>query len=228
VRVVVLPLSKEPLWESTGLFLGTLAFPGDEHKASQFALAWCRDGALRAAKADPDYANGQETLRWFMVRDAEAEKLFEQAEKALLARKTAYVATQAEFIGALNGWEITHIGGFGERTANTREDAYVKTNVWLGKPAGTTTKSLIRDAITPSRPVIHAAFALYHSVAAIINETNKGTWTDTDDDTRRALKILLGDPDIFSTLLDCVERCRLAAPPTLNVKPEDLIQFVAG
>ena len=104
MRTVALPLSKEPLWESTGLFLGTLAFPKDEHKARRFALAWCRDGAQRAATDYLGYAQqGAAPVRWLMVRDKEAESLLKKATKALEARQAAYVATQAEFIVALRG-----------------------------------------------------------------------------------------------------------------------------
>jgi hypothetical protein len=175
-------------------------------------------------------------VRWLMVRDKEAESLLKKATKALEARQAAYVATQAEFIGALRGGQFAQIGGFGDPVNNTRENAYVKTNVWLRKPAGASTKPLIRDIIAPSRPVIHAAFGLFHSVAAIIeankragnggSETTKGAYLQNEQHC--ALMDVLGHPNAFLALLDYVELCRLAAPPILNVTPNALIQFVAG
>jgi hypothetical protein len=229
VRVVVLPLSKEPLWESTGLFLGTFAFPENQPKARRYAQAWCRDGVLRLAASNRELAQRPAPLKpsWFLLGDQESERLFKEADKAFLARKAAYVASQAEFFGALNGLRITTIGGFGDRVANTRENAYVKTNVWLRKRAGASTKPLIRDAITPSKPVIHVAFAVYDSVKVIINETWDGDAENLSTE-RGALLELFHEPEIFSWLLDRVEECRLAAlkAPALKATPEDLIQFV--
>ena len=76
-------------------------------RPAEFALAWCRDGAQRAATDYPGYAQqGAAPVRWLMVRDNEAESLLKKATKALEARQAAYVATQAEFIGALRGGQI--------------------------------------------------------------------------------------------------------------------------
>jgi hypothetical protein len=187
MRRVILPISKEPLWESTGLFLGTLAFPRDEQKARRYALAWCRDGALKTAASDPDYAQSAEPVRWFMVRDKEAEDLFDEADKALLARKAAYVATQTEFIGALSGRRITRIGGFGDRVENTRENAYVKANVWLGKPAGSSTKPLIRDRISPSAKAIRPRRSWAAPIALALRSVVRSSCRRTSTSCRRVL-----------------------------------------
>ena len=58
------------------------------------------------------------------------------------------------------------------------------------------------------------------------SETTKGAYLQNEQHC--ALMDVLGHPNAFLALLNYVELCRLAAPPTLNVTPDTLIQFVAG
>jgi hypothetical protein len=227
VLPVVLPLSTAPLYESAGLFLGTLAFPSDWKRTHRYADAYCYETLRLNAAADREFAATPlpSRPRLFGLRDAEREELFDAAEKALLARKTAYVATQAHFVEALTGMRIDRVAGFGAGPfSKSSENYYVLTNLWLKKKAGASTKPLIRDAITPSRPVIHAAFALFGGLNRLI-ELNVAS------DEAGALQLIFEHRDLFASLLDFVEVCRQAAikaAPALRLNVDDLVQFVVS
>ena len=162
-QVVLIPLSRTPIEYCEGLFVGTLAFPVEPKKAKKFADAWWREAIRLTAIDDDIFAETPHPWppRLLRMRDSEAERLLREGEKAFFRRKQAYFAEQALFAEALNEVTITHLAGLGDLMRNTAENRYVKTNIWLNKAAGASTKPLIRDAITPSKPVIHAVVALW-------------------------------------------------------------------
>lgn len=45
-EVVVIPLSRAPIEECAGIFMGTLAFPAEQKKARRYADAWWREASV--------------------------------------------------------------------------------------------------------------------------------------------------------------------------------------
>ena len=221
-ETVAIPLSRAPVQESAGLFWGTLAFPSDPTKARKFADALWRERIRRTAIEDRVFAATPQPLppRLLAMRDSEAEKLLAKGQKELARRRQAFFAEQAQFLGALAGVRFDGLIGFDMRLKNTAENRYVMTNIWLKKPAGASTKNLIRDVITPSRKVIHAACALWFRTAGLLRDKRAQT-------EEQAYQILLDDKKTFAALLSLTEDCRLAAIKAAIAREDELIRFVA-
>jgi spermidine/putrescine-binding protein len=224
LHTVAIPLSKPPLVQAVSTLLGTLAFPVNTKKAGEFATAYWRETMRRTAIDNPDFAT---TLapwppRLLVMRDSVAERILKDGERNLFARKKTFFATQSIFAEALTGVKFKGLEGFGTKLSNNAEERYNMTNYWLGKPAKTTTKSLIRDAITPSKPVIHMAYAYWESVADVMKLI--------EDDEVVAERIILCDADLIAAVVERATECRQAAisAESLNVGDADLVEFVAN
>jgi hypothetical protein len=222
-KIVVIPLSCAPIEECSGLFLGTLAFPSDARKAQLFADAYRRLAIRMTAIEDPAFADEPYAVppRLVAMRDSTAEEIIREGEEALFSRKQAFFVEQARFHEALSGKKVTQLTGLGDLMANTAENRHVMTNLWLGKPPGASTKNLYRDAIAPSRPVIHIAAALCAGILHAI-EANLAR------DEGAAQSLLLCDKGILALLLNHAEALRLAAIRAAITSQEEAICLVAG
>jgi hypothetical protein len=223
-ETVVIPLSQEPLCEASGIFWGTLAFPSDPNKRDRFAKAWCRESFRLSAVENADFARTPQLLKpgYFIMRDSEVDAILAEGQRQIEHRRKAYIATQAAVVEALLGIKIDFVRGFGDKLKHTADNCYTKTNIWLQKPAGVSNKPLIRDAITPSRPVIHAVNALWCSIDYACDQK----LAKNEDD---ACRQIFENADIFAALLHEAEATRRAVikHAALKLTEADMIQFVA-
>ena len=222
-ETVVIPLSRAPIQELAGLFLGTLLFPADWRKARDFRDAWWRETLRLSAIEDQTMteAMARAPPRLWAMRDSIADQLLEEGEQALHERKVAWFDRQAEFAGALRGEKFGELAGFGDKMRHTAEHRHVKTNIWLGRKAGYSTKSIHRDALNPSKRVIHAAYALFTSAGFLIEQAHAS-------DEAAAHRLLFGYKDGLTYLLHRTEKCRVAAIKAGIEADSELIRFWPG
>jgi hypothetical protein len=202
--------------------VGTLAFPSDVRKARLFADAYWRLAINMTAIEDPALADEPYAVppRLVAMRDSTAEEIIRGGEEALFSRKQAFFVEQARFHEALSGKTVTQLTGLGDPMANTADNCRVKANVWLGKPPGASTKNFYRDATNPSKPVIHAAYALYSGINRLVEQK-------VAHDEDHAHMLTFGNADLFAELLHYVEKCRHAAIKASIASDAEMIRFVA-
>jgi hypothetical protein len=202
-----------------------LAFPKEPKTARRFSVAYWRESIRLSATADEDFAGTPQMLppRLLQMRDSEADKLIRLAETELFQRKKAYFATQALFAEAFIGKKIEYLRGFDTSQQNNADGRYVMTNIWLKKHAGASTKPLIRDAISPSKPVIHAIYAMFATVNTLIS-------ANCAKDEAAAMGIIFSSCELIGILLDTTMKCRALAVASdrLNLSDADLLEFVAA
>jgi hypothetical protein len=227
--VIVIPLSKSPVYESAGLFLGTLAFPIDEKKRYDFARAWCKETIRLSAGADPQFAWTPQLLMpgYFIMSDDKTDKIIKEGEIQLENRKNAYLATNAYFAEALLQKKIDRIVIDGTREPLTIENCFRFVNLFRDKPAGASVKNPRRDYLYPSKGVIHAAHALYSGVSLLCEENIAKSEAE-------AFSLMFSNINSLTYLLRGVEHRRVSAiqhdrlMKYLKASEADLIQFIAG
>jgi hypothetical protein len=220
--IVVIPLARAPIEECAGLFRGTLAFPSDTRKARLFADAYWRLAISRTAIEDPAFADEMYAVppRLVAMRDSTAEEIIREGEASLFSRKQAFFVEQARFHEALSGKKVIQLTGLGDRMANTAENRRVMANLWLRKPPGASTKNFYRDAIRPSKPVIHAIFALYSGIVRLVEQK-------LAHDEDQAHMVIFNNGDLLAELLQYVETCGHAAIKAGIATESEMIRFVA-
>jgi hypothetical protein len=220
---ICVPISKDPLYEASMAFLAAIAHPTSEANRKSFHLALCRHTIKSMAAEDAEFAWKPQVLKpgYFLMGDDAASKALRDGWNKIAVRKAAVVSTFPLFDEALRGKPIPKLTAFGTSLENTPGNRHLMTNTWLKKKSGASVKNVTSQIEAPTRPVIHAAQALWRSVIALRNQG-----VENDD---VALGLILHRRKMLALVLESAEICgRMAVTiPALKVKEADLVQFVA-
>jgi hypothetical protein len=163
-ETIVIPVSREPLYEAVAVFLAVLAYPepNQESRRSRFAAAWKREHLRVRAAEDDAFAAEPQPIRpaLFIMSDTEVETEMREGAKLLAERKEAIIYAHPLSEGAVSGREIDNAEG---RAISTR---LWKDENWDGN-SKSATRNLTTRVLNPSLPVIHAAMAYWNRVLAI-------------------------------------------------------------
>ena len=226
---IILPLSKAPVCESAGLFLGTLAFPTNQKKRDEFVWAWCREAVRSTAIKDREFAWTPQFLKpgYFIMSDSRADEILKEGERNLHKRKLAFLATQAYFAEALTGMKIDRIVFKGLSEPLTIESCFRFVNIFRNKSDGASVKNPRRDYLYPSKGVLHVAQALYSNINWLCEQGCARTEPD-------AFELLFADKGILAELVSQVEVWRAAVlrhdrlMEMTQASEAELVQFVIG
>jgi hypothetical protein len=239
-EVICLPVSKEPLYEATAVFLAILAYPDDPTRRNQFCTAYCREHLRALAKQDTVFASAPQPIRpgLFLITDAAVEDEMRAGGGRLAERKEAYIATHMLFDAAVGERRLDDISGF-ELMPDRAENRAIMTRSWREKEqAGDVREvnlkalsgNLTTRVLNPSRPVIHVAAAYWRTVLDLRRlrsrddgEGERPVFAEESD----AERAILHDRLRLRRMLSIAEAYRRLAPsiPELKVGEGDLIEF---